>query len=264
MANENEMTMASLLRKAPLLLLGRLEILLLLSLLYGIVTTIITFPVIEALRPIISDKEANIQAIFEGLGAQLPFTVLLSMLFNAILLIPITRLLVDEAPFEGGANKYLTRISRIFVLQVTALAFFIVALMVMSVILAIFSAILPQSLALIIGVTAVFILLLTMYAVLNVAIVGEAIDSPTSLVIAWNMIKPVLMPLAAAFGAIKIGTTILAMLITLIASNILSSFELPWLSTVVDQSFGFAGQILHFSACLWATQAIMNKRNEDA
>lgn len=256
--------MATLLKKAPLLLLGRMEILTLLSILYGIIVGIVTFPIMQALQPIISDPEVNVAEIMENIGGQLPVTILFSLLINSVLLIPITRLLVDSEPFEGGTSKFFTRFSRIFALQVTAVALFVLFIFAMSLVLGIISAILPQAFVLIVAMAAGFIGLLVIFTVANVAIVGEAIDSRTSLIIAWNMIRPLIMPLAAAYGAIKVASMLLSSLAALLFGTLLASFDLPWLPTMIDQAFGFAAQILHFAACLWATQAILKQRNNGA
>ena len=263
LSNNTEITMMSLLKKAPLLLLGRLEILLLLSVLYGILAGVVTYPVFEAIRPIISEPDADASAIIDSLGAQLPVTILVTMLINSALLIPITRLLVDSEPFEGGIKKFLTRFSRIFVLQLTAIALFLAFIFAVSLLLGILSVAMPQALMIIVAVAAGFVGLLVIYTVANVAIVGEAIDSPSSLMLAWHMIRPLIVPLAAAYGAIKILSMILSTLVSLVFGGLLSSFDIPWLPTMIDQAFGFAAQILHFGACLWATQAIMHQRKKN-
>lgn len=265
MKSETDITMMTLLKKAPLLLLGRLEILLLLSILFGIIAGVVTFPVVQALQPLVTTPEdVDVAEIMSNLGNKLPLTLLISLLINSALLIPITRLLVNSEPFEGGLKKFFTRFSRIFALQVTAVAIFLVFIFTMSIILGILSAILPQALILIIAIIAGIGGLLAIYTVTNVAIVGEAIDSQTSLIIAWRMIRPLLVPLAGAYAAIKVASMLLSSITTLLIGSLLSGFDLPWLPTMIDQSFGFAAQIVHFSACLWATQAIMKQRKNGA
>ena len=265
MSLKSDVTMATLLKKAPLLLLGRLEILLLLSILFGIIAGVVTFPVIQALQPIVTTPdEVDVAEIMGNIGDQLPITLLISLLINSALLIPITRLLVDSEPFEGGFKKFFTRFSRIFALQITAVALFLVFIFTLSIILGILSAILPQALILIIAIAAGIGSLLVIYTVTNVAIVGEAIDSRTSLIIAWHMIRPLLVPLAGAYAVIKVAAMLLSAITTGIIGALLAGFDLPWLPTMIDQSFGFAAQIVHFSACLWATQAIMKQRKNGA
>ena len=257
--------MATLLKKAPLLLLGRLEILLLLSILFGIIAGVVTFPVIQALQPIVTTPDdVDVAEIMESLGNKLPVTLLISLLVNSALLIPITRLLVDSAPFEGGFKKFFTRFSRIFAVQITAVAIFLVFIFTISILLGILSAILPQALILLIAVIAGLGSLLVIYTVTNVAIVGEAIDSQTSLITAWHMVRPLLVPLAGAYAVIKVVSILLSSIVAGILGSLLASFDLPWLPTMIDQSFGFAGQIVHFAACLWATQAILKQRNNGA
>lgn len=264
MSNEPDITMATLLKKAPLLLLGRMEILALLSILYGIIVGVVVFPIVQALQPIINGSDVDGAEIMNNIGNQLPVTVLFSLLINSALLIPITRLLVDSEPFEGGLKMFFKRFGRIFTLQVTAVALFLVFIFAMSIVLGILSAILPQSLIFIVTLAALIGGLMVIFTVMNVAIVGEAIDSQTSLIIAWNMIRPLIIPLAAAYGAIKVVTIAASLLLSIMLNGLLGSFDLPWLPTMIGQAFSFTAQILHFAACLWATQAIMKQRNNGA
>ncbi len=253
-----------MLRKAPLLLLGRVEILFLLSVLYGIISGVLTFPIVQALQPVISDPEIDIAEVMNTIGNQLPVTILLSLLINSALLIPITRLLVDSEPFDGGMSKFLVRFSRIFALQVTAVALFLVFIFIMSIVLGILSVAIPQALILTIAMALGIVGFVVIMTVTNVAIVGEAIDSKTSLIIAWHMIRSLIVPLATAFAAIKVASMMLSTLVALLLGALFASFDLPWLASMVDQAFGFAAQIFHFAACLWATQAILNGRKNGA
>ncbi len=265
MTTQTDITMTTLLKKAPILLLGRLEILLLLSILFGIIAGVVTFPIVQAFEPIItSPDDVDVAEIMGDLGNKLPMTLLISLLINSALLIPITRLLVDAEPFEGGLKKFFTRFSRIFALQITAVAIFLIFIFTISILLGLLSAILPQDFILIIAVIVGIGGLLVTYTVVNVAIVGEAIDSQTSLITAWHMIRPLLVPLAGAYAVIKVASMLLSAIVTGITSTLLAGFDLPWLPTMIDQSFGFAAQIMHFAACLWATQAILKQRNKGA
>ncbi len=261
MSSKPKITMFYLLNKAPLLLLGRLEVLFLLALLNGIITGVVLFPLSQALQPIADQSEVDVSQIADSIGGQLPLMVLTILFINSALLIPITRLLVDSAPFEGGLKKYLIRFSRIFALQISAVALFLLFLLVSSVILGILSAIIPQQLIVLIAIATIVIALLCIFTVTHVAIVGEAIDSRTSLPIAWAMIRPLLFPLAAAFGVIKITSLLLSGLLTFLLGGLVTSFGMPWLPTMIDQTISFAAQILHFAACLWATQSILKQRN---
>ena len=266
LTDTSKVTMTSLLKKAPLLLIGKMEVLLLLSTLYGIIAGVAMFGITRALQPIIANPDIDVveaKAILETVGDRLPVTALIILLVNSALLLPFMRLLVDAVPFEGGWKKFFVRFGRIFALQITALALFLAFLITLSIIFGILSVILPSTALLVIVLTLAFAGMLTIFTVAHVAILGEAIDSRTSLILAWHMIRPLIMPIAAAYGAIKITSMLLSSFITMILAGLVATFDLIWLPSMIGEAIGFAAQILHLAACLWATQAIMNQRKNN-
>ncbi len=236
----------------------RLELLVLLSALAGLLTSIFYRPAVDVVNAIMATLSASNAAETEYKEAITILTDnLRTIIFGQVALIAIAGFLLplwarasapgDLIPNQGGIPAFLSRGFRAFKYQLAATGLTIASFAIVAPITAVLSQILG-SLALAAGGILILWLSFAWSATANAAIMLSVNDQPITFRSAWSYTRIFIRPLAGAYAALWLIAGIVNLLLSNLATQSLSMDIATPLTLVISGALTYCATALHLSS----------------
>ncbi len=263
--------MYSLLRSAKSMAAKRLELLLLLSLLAGLLTSFLYGPAVDVVNavaetlsaPDVGEAEVNEAASILSSGLGTLILGQLSLIAISALLLPIWARAAAPGgliPGEGGIASVISRGIRAFKYLIIATGLTISSFVAVAPIAALLSQMLG-SLPIAAGGILVLWLSLTWSATANAAIALSVDDKSVTFRAAWSYTKIFLRPIVGAYAALWLIAGVVNLLLSNLAAQMLPPEYANSLSLVITGTVSYASTAMHLS-CIFSLPEKLNPLNE--